>query len=136
MEDTRFLPHFHVSIQHFDDTVLKRMNRNYDSKILDRVMTGLRNLDRPDREFISIGADLIVGFPGETEEQFTTMLNAVQKYQITKLHAFPFSPHQKGETVPAGKLDGQLDMTVKRERMNRLMLLGDQVRDEFLRRNE
>jgi tRNA A37 methylthiotransferase MiaB len=49
------------------------------------------------------------------------MYDAVQKYAITKLHAFPFSPHQKGESVPAGKLDGQLDITVKRERMNRLM---------------
>jgi threonylcarbamoyladenosine tRNA methylthiotransferase MtaB len=136
MEDSRFLPHFHVSIQHFDDTVLKRMNRNYDGAVLDRVLMGLRNLDRPDREFISIGADLIVGFPGETEEQFTSMLDAVQKYKITKLHAFPFSPHQKGESVPAGKLDGQLDMTVKRERMNRLMELGDQVRNEFLLRNQ
>ncbi|MBP6256288.1 hypothetical protein KA405_00795 [Patescibacteria group bacterium] len=39
MENTRFLPHFHVSIQHFDDTVLKRMNRNYDRAVLDRVLT-------------------------------------------------------------------------------------------------
>jgi len=64
------------------------------------------------------------------------MVDAVLKYSITKLHAFPFSPHQKGESVPAGKLDGQLAMPVKRERMLRLMQLGDAVRDAFLSRNE
>lgn len=64
------------------------------------------------------------------------MLDAVQKYSITKLHAFPFSPHQKGETVPAGKLDGQLAMPLKRERMFRLMQVGDAVREEFLLRNQ
>lgn len=136
MEDTRFLPHFHVSIQHFDDTVLKRMNRNYDGVVLDRVLTGLRSLQRPDRELISIGADLIVGFPGESEEQFQRMVDAVDKYQITKLHAFPFSPHQKGETVPAGKLDGQLNIETKKQRMDLLMAVWDQVRDRFLTLNQ
>lgn len=135
MENTRFLPHFHVSIQHFDDMVLRRMNRNYDSETLDRVLTWLRSLRRPDRELISIGADLIVGFPAESEQQFATLLDAVQKYQITKLHAFPFSPHQKGEHVPAGKLDGQLPITIKRERMDQLMQVGETVRNAFLERN-
>lgn len=136
MENTRFLPHFHVSIQHFDDTVLKRMNRNYGSKTLDQVLSWLRSLNRPDRALISIGADLIVWFPGETEEQFQYMLDAVQKYNITKLHAFPFSPHQKWESVPAGKLDGQLSIDIKKERMHRLMQLGDEVRNDFLSQND
>lgn len=135
MENPRFLPHFHVSIQHFNDAVLKRMNRNYDSAVLDRVLTGLRGLDRPDRELISIWADLIVGFPGESDEQFQQMVDAVEKYSITKLHAFPFSPHQKGETVPAGKLDGQLDIAIKKQRMDVLMATGDRVRNDFLAKN-
>lgn len=135
MENTRFLPHFHVSIQHFDDTVLKRMNRNYDRAVLDRVLTWLRTLNRPDRDLISIGADLIVGFPGETDAQFQEMLDAVKHYDITKMHAFPFSPHQKWETVPAGKLDGQLDMTIKRARMDELLALAEQLRFRFEHRN-
>gem|GEM_PF-843275 len=63
------------------------------------------------------------------------MADAVQKYKITKLHAFPFSPHQKGETVPAGKLDGQLDISIKKQRMDQLMHVGEMVRNFFLQCN-
>lgn len=136
MQDVRFLPHFHVSIQHFADPILKRMNRNYDSKTLDYVLSWLRWLSRPDREYISIWADLIVGFPGETEAQFLEMYEAVRRYDITKLHAFPFSAHQKGETVPAGKLDGQVPTGVKKERMQRLMELGNTLKNDFESRNQ
>ena len=95
MEDPRIMPHFHFSIQHFNTEVLRLMNRNYDAVRLDDVLTRIRALNRPDAHLISIGADLIVGFPGETPEAFKQMLDAVVKYGITKLHAFPFSPHQK-----------------------------------------
>ncbi len=63
MNNPRFCPHFHLSIQSFSDTVLKLMNRAYDSKKLDEVLKKLRNLNRPDAELVSIGADLISGFP-------------------------------------------------------------------------
>ena len=63
MNNQRFCPHFHLSIQSFSDTVLKLMNRAYDSKKLDEVLKKLRNLNRPDAELVSIGADLISGFP-------------------------------------------------------------------------
>lgn len=64
------------------------------------------------------------------------MVDAVHKYGITKLHAFPFSPHQKGESVPAGKLDGQLPVQIKKERMQQLLEQGERVRDEFITRNK
>ena len=63
MNNPRFCPHFHLSIQSFSDTVLKLMNRAYDSKKLDEVLKKLRNLNRSDAELVSIGADLISGFP-------------------------------------------------------------------------
>lgn len=135
MEDERFLPHFHVSIQHFEDGVLRRMNRNYTTKTLDTVLKNLRWLQRPDKEFISIWADLIVGFPGEREQDFQLLLESIQAYQITKLHAFPFSPHQKGETVPAWKLSDAVPADVKRERMERILTIGDQVRAQFIAAN-
>lgn len=131
MQDTRFLPHFHVSIQHFDSHVLKRMNRNYDFAVLEDVLTNLRGLKRADRDYISIGADLIVGFPDETEQRFQFLLDCVERFRITKLHAFPFSPHQKWETVPAGRFDWQIPTAVKKERMQRLLQLGEQVRQDF-----
>ena len=63
MNNPRFCPHVHLSIQSFSDTVLKLMNRAYDSKKLDEVLKKLRNLNRSDAELVSIGADLISGFP-------------------------------------------------------------------------
>jgi len=63
MNNPRFCPHFHLSIQSFSDTVLKLMNRAYNNKKLDEVLKKLRNLNRPDAELVSIGADLISGFP-------------------------------------------------------------------------
>jgi MiaB/RimO family radical SAM methylthiotransferase len=95
MKNPRFLPHFHFSIQSFSDKVLKLMNRNYDAELLDVVLTRIRNLERDDKEFISIGADIITGFPGETAEEFEKTVEGVRKYGITKLHAFPFSAHEK-----------------------------------------
>lgn len=96
------------------------MNRNYDAAVLDNVLTKIRQIDIADPTRISIGADIIVGFPGEDEEEFSTTFAAIQKYGITKLHAFPFSPHQKGETVPAGKFE-QISMHSKKERERRLL---------------
>ena len=59
MKNPRFLNHFHFSIQSFSDRVLKLMNRNYDAALLDRVLTRIRNIERPDKDLISIGADII-----------------------------------------------------------------------------
>jgi len=95
VSDTRFLPHFHISIQSFATPVLQLMNRNYDEILLDRVLRRIRQLPRADAERISIGADLIVGFPGETEADFQKTLAGIKTYGITKVHGFPFSAHVK-----------------------------------------
>ena len=75
---------------------------------------------------------MIVGFPGETEESFLKTFDALERYGITKLHAFPFSPHQKGETVPAGKLPDQVIQHIKKERERRLLAEGERVRRLFV----
>jgi len=62
------MPHFHLSIQSFSNGVLQRMRRNYDSEILGNVLTKIRSLKREIP--VSLGADIIVGFPGETEKEF------------------------------------------------------------------
>jgi tRNA A37 methylthiotransferase MiaB len=126
MNDTRILPHFHYSIQSFSDKVLKGMKRNYDRKILDTVLTKTRNLHKislSTREVpqMSIGADIIVGFPGETEEDFLDTLKGIEQYEITKLHAFPFSDHHKGETIPASLYPHQVPQEIKKERESRLL---------------
>ena len=133
VQDERILPHFHYSIQSFSDKVLKLMRRNYDSKLLDRVLKQTRQLHTTNE--ISIGADLIVGFPGETEADFLETLKGVVTYGITKLHAFPFSDHHKGETVPASLYPDQVNQAVKRERESRLLAVGEKVRNDFIARN-
>lgn len=135
MNNPRLCPHFHLSIQSFSDTVLKLMNRAYDSKKLDEVLKKLRNLNRPDAELVSIGADIISGFPWETEADFQITCEAVQKYRITKLHAFPFSDHHKAERIPASSLPDQVPNEIRKSRNRKLIEIGDQVRDDFVAQN-
>lgn len=132
VKNTRFVPHFHFSIQSFADRVLKAMNRGYLSDKLDEVLTKMKKLDRPDRDLISFGADIISGFPGETEEDFAITCQGVQKYGITKLHAFPFSDHHKAEKIPASLLPNQIPNAIRKERNRKLIEIGDMVRDRFV----
>lgn len=135
MENPRFLPHFHFSIQSFSDSVLKLMNRNYDSKILDDVLTKIRKLNRPDKDLISIGADIIIWFPWETKKEFEKTVDAICKYNITKLHAFPFSAHVKWETVPARQLE-QIPLEIKKDRIQKITQVADKVREQFISENK
>ena len=135
VSNPRFCPHFHFSIQSFSDKVLKLMNRQYTSETLDYVLTKIRNLNRPDAQFVSIGADIISGFPGETEEDFQITCAGVEKYRITKLHAFPFSDHHKAERIPASSLPNQIPNEIRKERNRKLIEIGDEVRDLFVAQN-
>lgn len=135
IKNPRFVPHFHFSIQSFSDKVLKLMNRGYLSDKLDEVLTKIRNLDRPDRDRISIWADIICGFPGESEEDFEQTCEGVRKYRITKLHAFPFSDHHKADPIPASRLPDQVPNEIRKKRNRILIEIGDQVRDERISQN-
>jgi threonylcarbamoyladenosine tRNA methylthiotransferase MtaB len=99
------------------------MKRNYTAKQLKQVLKKTRQLQRPQAELISIGADIITGFPGESEADVLETLNGIQEFGITKLHAFPFSAHQKGERVPASFYPNQIAQTIKKERTARLLEL-------------
>ncbi len=136
VKNQRFLPHFHISIQSFSDKILKSMNRNYDSKILDKIINKLKNLDRPDKKQISIWADIIVWFPWETEENFQETVNWIQKYQINKVHAFPFSAHDKWETIPAHWLPNQVPQEIKKRREKELKVISDKIREDFIKNNK
>lgn len=135
VKNPRFVPHFHFSIQSFSAPVLKLMNRGYSSEKLEEVLTKIRNLDRPDKDQISIWADIICGFPGETEEDFLITCEGVKKHRITKLHAFPFSDHHKAEKIPASLLPNQVPNEIRKERNRRLIEIWDQVRDTFVAQN-
>ena len=131
----RINPHFHISIQSASDDILKRMNRKYDrAYLLDR-MRALRSVQRADDVRISIGADLIVGFPGETQDDFQDTCNLVKDFQITKVHGFSFSAHHMSHDVPAAQFPDQIEESIKKERLHELLTIWEEVRDAFLQAN-
>lgn len=126
----------HLSIQSGADAVLKKMRRKYSRETLLEKLLSLRSLRREDGVRINIGADLIVGFPGETEADFEDTLSIVREYAIGQVHAFPFSPHEGLHAVPAAKLPDQIPDKIKTERMSRLLSVAEEVRERFLQEHD
>lgn len=119
----RIVAYAHLSIQAGSTNVLKAMNRHYDGVRLREVLTKLRNIQRTDGIGLNIGADLIVGFPGETDRDFADTVEIVEKYQITQLHAFPFSAHVDHYSVPAGSYPNQVPNHIIQKRIKALQEL-------------
>ena len=133
ISDNRILPHLHYSIQSFSDNVLKKMWRHYSSLELKTVLKKTRELKK--QNLISIWADIIVGFPGETESDFQETYNWIQEFWITKLHAFPFSDHTQREKIPASLFPNQISPKIKKERERKLIAKWDEIREKFIRLN-
>jgi len=115
-EDARLMPHLHLSLQAGDDLILKRMKRRHSRADAIAFCETLRRL-RPDMVF---GADIIAGFPTETEAMFTRSLDLVGDCGLTHLHVFPFSARPG---TPAARMP-QLDRAVVKERAQRLRARG------------
>lgn len=96
------------------------MNRHYNGDHLREVLSKLRSIKRSDDIELNIGADLIVGFPGETDRNFADTMEIVQKYQISQLHAFPFSAHLDHYSVPAGSYPNQVPNHIIQKRIKLL----------------
>lgn len=122
--DSRLLPHIHLSLQAGDDIILKRMKRRHLSKDIVRVVENLRNL-RPDVVF---GADIIAGFPTETDEMFQNTYNLLKETDITYFHVFSFSAHSN---TPASKMP-QVKGEIIKERARILRELGREQLNKFL----
>ncbi len=116
-DERRLMPHLHLSLQAGDDMILKRMKRRHLRDDAVRFCEDMRRA-RPD---IIYGADIIAGFPTETEEMFENSLKLVEECGLTWLHVFPFSP-RKG--TPAARMP-QLQKPVIKERAARLREAGD-----------
>lgn len=116
-KDMRFMPHLHLSMQSGDDMILKRMKRRHSSKDIIDVCNKARSL-RPNMVF---GADIIAGFPTETDEMFQNSYDLIKKCNITFLHIFPYSA-RKG--TPAAKMP-QVKGDIRKNRAKLLRDLGD-----------
>jgi len=115
-QDARLMPHLHLSLQAGDDLILKRMKRRHARNDAIAFCAALRRL-RPDMVF---GADLIAGFPTESEDMFQRSLDLVEECGLTHLHVFPFSPRP---ATPAARMP-QLPRAVVKERARRLRERG------------
>ena len=115
--DRRLMPHLHLSLQSGDDLILKRMKRRHLRADAFAVVDKLRSL-RPD---IVFGADIIAGFPTETEEMFENSLEFIETANLTYIHAFPYSPRPG---TPAARMP-QVDKAVAKARAIRLRALGN-----------
>lgn len=121
----QFCDHFHLSLQSGSDSILQSMNRKYDTHLYERTI----NLIREYYPNAAITTDIIVGFPGETDEDFEQTLNFVDKIKFSKIHVFKYS-NRKG-TV-ASKMKNQIPGLVKKERSQRLIEKSKYYTDKFL----
>lgn len=123
-ESNIIVRHLHIPLQSGSDTVLKRMRRKYTmaffAERLNKVREALPN--------VAITSDVIVGFPGETEEEFMETYNFVKEYKFAELHVFPYS---KRTGTPAARMENQIPEEVKNERVHRLIQLNDQLAKEY-----
>ncbi len=122
----RLCHHMHLSIQSGSDSVIRRMNRHYTAAEYMEIVSALREED----PWYGITTDLIVGFPGETEDEFSDSLKMVQKAEFLKVHAFQYSRRKE---TPAAEMEDQIAAPVKKERSIRLMNLAEQVGRSFMK---
>jgi len=120
----KLCPQFHLSLQSGCDETLKRMNRRYTAKEYEDAVNNIRE----NLKDASITTDVIVGFPGETEEEFDETYKFLKRIKLTKTHIFKFSPRKgtKAEHMP-----DQIDGTIKEKRSKALIELNDKNEAEF-----
>ena len=119
-------PHFHLSMQSGCDATLKRMNRKYDTaRYYESVRLLHQYFDAP-----AVTTDMIVGFPGESEEEFSATLAFIQKCAFSSMHVFPYSPRPG---TPAAAMKEQVPPGVKDERAHRGAQVAAQMEQDYLR---
>lgn len=116
--------HLHISLQSGCDTTLKMMNRKYTKKeYLDKV-----NKIRNARPNINLTTDVIVGFPGETDENFEESLAFCQEVGFSKVHVFPFSPRTR---TTAATMSNQVDNKIKKDRVHKLLSITEKLEESY-----
>ena len=117
----------HIPIQAGSNEILKAMNRKYDLDYFFNKINEIRTI-RPD---IAISTDVIVGFPGETEELFNTTIDTCKKLEFSKLHVFPYS-ERRG--TASSRMDGKIDEHEKKERSRRLIEVSHELEMNYMKK--
>lgn len=120
----KIVRHLHIPLQSGSDSVLKRMRRKYSTEFyLERVNQLKKALPG-----LAVTSDVIVGFPGETDEEFQETYDFIKKVGYSELHVFPYS---KRTGTPAARMENQVDDEVKNERVHKLITLSEQLAKEY-----
>lgn len=126
-ESNILVDHLHIPIQAGSNEILKAMNRKYDLDYFENKIKDIRNI-RPN---ISISTDVIVGFPGESEELFQDTIDTCRRIGFSKLHVFPFS-ERKG--TAASRMSNKLDGSIKKERARRLIEVSEELEINYMKK--
>lgn len=126
VESEKVCDHFHLSLQSGSDAVLKRMNRKYSTELYKEKV----DLIRKHMPHAGITTDIIVGFPGEKDKEFEETYDFVKKIGFSKIHVFKYS---KRKGTPAYDYENQVDSKIKSERSSKLISLGEELTEEFLK---
>lgn len=116
--------HLHIPLQSGSNKILKLMNRKYD---IDYFLNRIAEIKKC-RTDLAITTDLIVGFPGETDDDFNETINNLNKIKFTKIHTFPYS---KREGTPASKMKDQINGNIKKQRVSKIIELSNKYEQEF-----
>lgn len=123
-QNSRFMPHLHLSMQSGSDTILRAMCRRHDSK-------KLMDLVKLANGTVSFSADIICGFPGETEDLFQETLQMVRDMNLIHVHAFPYSP--RPNTV-AATMPNQVPRNISKQRVQQIIEIANQNREKFMQK--
>ena len=125
-KNDKICKYFDLPIQHISDDVLKRMNRKSDGNTIRNLVTKLRK----EIPGVILRTTLIVGFPGETEENYNELCNFIKEYKFDRLGAFSYSME---DGTPACKFPNQLDKKTKEKRRKKIMYIQQMVSNELMK---
>ena len=123
-ENPKFSHHLHLPLQAGSDYVLKRMNRHYNREEFRKLIENVKNAIPG----VAISTDIIVGFPGETEEMFAESLDYIRSLGFSRVHVFPYSPR---EGTPAASMPDQIPDNIKKERVHILQQVAEEMTRAF-----
>ena len=121
----KLCPHFHISVQSLDNDVLKRMNRHYTRETVFEIVDNIKKYF----ESPAFTCDIIVGFPGETDEEFNNTIEGAKRIGFYEVHAFKYS---KRKWTVAAKMENQVDGNIAQQRSEKLISLANEMKKEYM----
>ena len=121
----KLCPHFHISVQSLDNNVLKRMNRHYTREDVFEIVENIKKYFK----YPAFTCDIIVGFPGETDEEFNNTIEGAKRIGFYEVHAFKYS---KRKWTVAAKMENQVDGNIAQQRSEKLISLANEMKKIYM----